>query len=302
MNIIKKFIYNIKKNHFKKKLTNKLGIVIEYDNKIICYVRKNNLMVKNNSIEINCYGLDKSKINLLNKYDLNKPICYMFDGIDINQVLLRINGYDNCEVVFLKCNFENIYALNINIKGKCKIEDSYIKSSYFQKIYADELMIKNIDKDKIKITENNSNIILNSKKIDIIDSNLGNIKNNMLLTATDNLNVKNSKIFGKKIDIDAKNIDIDGLLTANDRVNIVSKNISPININSPVIIFNNKNFFNKKRNIVLNQYTDDLSLKRLELVNLLKKLRNQCETINARKKIEYQKELNHQTVNKTLKK
>ena len=59
---------------------------------------------------------------------------------------------------------------------------------------------------------------------------------------------------------------------------------------------------NEKKSVVFKKITEPLALKRLELVNLLKKVKTQCENINSEKVLEYQEELNVQQVSKVLKK
>lgn len=52
----------------------------------------------------------------------------------------------------------------------------------------------------------------------------------------------------------------------------------------------------------IKKITEPLSLKRLELVNILKKVKTQCENINEEKVLEYEEQINVQPVSKVLKK
>ena len=79
-------------------------------------------------------------------------------------------------------------------------------------------------------------------------------------------------------------------------------NFNSININAPTIVLNGEETSNEKKSVVLKKITEPLSLKRLELVNLLKKVKTQCENINEEKVLEYEEQINVQPVSKVLKK
>ena len=91
-------------------------------------------------------------------------------------------------------------------------------------------------------------------------------------------------------------------LIATDKVNLQIDTFDSININAPTIVLNGEEISNEKKSVVFKKITEPLALKRLELVNLLKKVKTQCENINSEKVLEYQEELNVQQVSKVLKK
>ena len=98
------------------------------------------------------------------------------------------------------------------------------------------------------------------------------------------------------------NADEKSSLTATDKVNLQTDNFNSININAPTIVLNGEETSNEKKSVVLKKITEPLSLKRLELVNLLKKIKTQCENINEKKVLEYEEQLSVQPVSKVLKK
>ena len=90
-------------------------------------------------------------------------------------------------------------------------------------------------------------------------------------------------------------------LTATDKVTLKTNDFNPININAPIIVLNGEEIANEKETVVFKKITDPLSLKRLELVNLLKRVKNECESINLEKVSEYKEELDVQPISKVLK-
>ena len=68
-----------------------------------------------------------------------------------------------------------------------------------------------------------------------------------------------------------------------------------------LIVLNGEEIANEKETVVLKKINDPLSLKRLELVNLLKRVKNECESINSKKVSEYKEELDVQPISKVLK-
>ena len=143
-------------------------------------------------------------------------------------------------------------------------------------------------------------------KIDVIDSNVGNKKKNIKVsfTATNGLNIANSSITGKEVECESSviNVDESSSLTATDKVALKANDFNPININAPIIVLNGEEIANEKETVVFKKITDPLLLKRLELVNLLKRVKNECESINSEKVSEYKEELDVQPISKVLKK
>lgn len=59
MNRFKKTLYGIARNYAKNYLTGNLGKVVEDDEKITCYVKRNKVKKKNYNYTIACFGIGK---------------------------------------------------------------------------------------------------------------------------------------------------------------------------------------------------------------------------------------------------
>lgn len=236
----------------------------------------------------------------MKKSNLNKPILYVIENINFDKHVL-IFGYNNCEVIIKNCNFE--YGAYVWINGKCTIEDSSIKEflSYLS-IGADDLTIKNIN-----LKNFGSNVgFYADNVINIIDSNIGSKKEktNISIMAVNGINLANSKIEGSKINCKTKYIESDknSTLIATDNLDLNRDNFNQLNIESPFITYNGKSLINNRRKIVLYKNDSPLRMKRLEFLEVLKKLKNKCALLNNRKIEETKKELDNQAIVKILKK
>ncbi len=88
-----------------------LGTVVETSDKLICYVNKNKFKKFQNKFY--CYGINKSNLELANMYNLNKPICYLFDNINMDNKMLVIHGYNNVEVMITNSDLKNLIQIFI---------------------------------------------------------------------------------------------------------------------------------------------------------------------------------------------
>ena len=181
MNRIKKALYDLARNDAKKYLTNNLGIVVEEDDRLICYVEKSRVKKKNYRYTIACLGIGKEKYRkeMAKKFQLDKPICYVIDGLELKRNNVYIFGYDDCEVIIKNCNFELNYFIHIHVNGKCTLDNTDIKPFSHLSINANELIIKNIRDNQIEILDSKSNIGFGANRIDVIDSNIGSKKKNI---------------------------------------------------------------------------------------------------------------------------
>ena len=312
MNKIKKALYNITRIYAKRYLTGNLGKVVEDNQKLTCYVKRSKFKKKDNDYTIGCFGIGDGCFGIREKqkkiadaYKLNKPICYVIDGIELKKYKVYIFGSDDCEVIIRNCNFES--DLSIRINGKCILDNTSIK--FFNDLYigAVELMIKNFNSDQIEVISPRAYIRFGANdKINLINSNIGDKKKNIQVSfdATNELDIVNSSICGKEVECRSNKIDADNnsIITATNRVMLKTDSFDSINIDAPTIALNEEEFRNEKNSVVLKKVTDPLSIKRLELVNILKKVKAECETTNLQKTLFFQKGLNSQSVEKVLKK
>lgn len=281
MNKFKKALYDVTRIYAKNYLTGNLGKVVEDDEKITCYVKKSKVKKKDHNYTIACFGIgkDEDRKKIAKAYKLDKPICYVIDGLELKKHKVYIFGYNDCEVIIKNCSFG--LNLCVHVNGKCKLDNTDIKTFSYLSISAND-------------------------KIDVIDSNVGNKKKNIKVsfTATNGLNITNSNITGKEVECESSviNVDESSSLTATDKVDLKTNDFNPININAPIIVLNGEEIANEKETDVLKKITDSLLLKRLELVNLLKRVKNEYESINSEKVSEYKEELDVQPISKVLKK
>jgi hypothetical protein len=100
-----------------------------------------------------------------------------------------------------------------------------------------------MDSSKIGTINPKADILFAAKdKIEVIDSNIGNQKENIIITlrATNKLNLINSNIVGNKLECKSNEITTDkqSSLVAVDKIILQINNFNPININAPTIVLN----------------------------------------------------------------
>ncbi len=299
MNIerITKSIYNAARNYVKRYLTGNLGTVVEEDDKLVCYVNKKKFSKTDYRYILNCYGIGEENLNVASSYNLNKPICYVIEDVKLRERLVHINGFDNCEIIIKNCNFG--LGLHVNVEGKCTLENNEITFDKFLLVKANDLVVKNMN--KCHILDYKPHIIfLSYNQIDVINSNIGEEYANFSIQAKNSLNIANSQIVGKEIDCVSKNITFDekSSLKASNTLTIAGDRYQLNNISAPVINVNGEEVVNVKQTVIVNSINDSLTLKRLVLLNQLKKIRDKCKTNNLNKEINYKIELNSQPIGK----
>lgn len=306
MNKFKKILYDVTRPYAKNYLTGNLGNVVEDEEKLTCYVKRSKVKKKDYNYTIACFGIgeNEDRKKIAKAYKLDKPICYVIDGLEFKKHQVYVFGYNDCEVIIKNCSFG--LDLCVHVNGKCTLDNTDIKTFSYLSISANELVIKNMSSDQIEVIGSKSHIGFGANdKIDVIDSNVGNKKKNIRVsfTATNGLNISNSSIIGKEVECESSiiNVDENSSLAASDKVDLKTNDFNPINIDAPIIVLNGEKLVNNKGKVVFRKITDSLELKRLELVNLLRKVKTECEKINSEKVSEYQEELTVQPISKTLK-
>lgn len=306
MNKLKKALYNITRPYARMCLTYDLGKVVEDDEKITCYIKKSKIIKKDRNCIISCFGIgeNEKRKKFAKAFNLDKRICYVIDGIDLRKYQVYIFGHDNCEIIIRNCNLG--LGSSIWVDGKCTLDNTNIITLSSLSISAKDLVIKNMNKDQIKSFVSSSSICFDAdNRIDVIDSNIGNQNEDVTisLASTNELNIINSKIAGKIVNCKSSTINTDekSSLTATDRINLQTDELSKIKMETPTVVLNGKEMINKNKKVVLEKVTEPLELKRIELINLLKKIKNKCEIINSKRVLQYQEELGIQPISKVLK-
>ena len=286
-------------------LTNNLGEVIEDDEKITCYVKKNKLLESGEySYDIDCLGIgnDDYRKKIAKAYNLDKPICYVIDGLELDGKLTIFSG--SCEVIIKNCSFD--LGLFVIAGGKFTLDNTYINIFNYLSIHANELVIKNMRSEQLKdISRDREPMITfdSNSKLDLIDSNIGNNKQRFRFCAKDTLNIVNSNVTGQEIECESSKINADkkSSLTASNIVSLKTGDFNSLNITAPVITLNGEELVIEKGKCVFRKSTDSLELRRSELISLLKKLKNRCESINTKKVSKYKEMQDAKPIRKILK-
>lgn len=311
MNILKKNLYNIIRNYLKKYFTGNLGKVIEEDDRLVCYVKKSKCKRNKYNYTISCFGIMEKDKKLANAYKLNKPICYIIDGIESERKRVYVFGYSNngdseCEVIVKNCRFN--WDANIHVNGKCTLDNTYIRAFHSLSIGAKDLIIKNMNLDhKMKLAGSEYHISIGAKESLIITwSNIGEIYDTVKvdLISDNQLYIFNSSVMGNEIKIKSPLIETNEVtsIVALEHTDIETDEFEKLNIDSPITIFNGKDISEYGKTIELGKNNDPLKNKRLELLEVLKNIRNNCTKTTDEIAENYKNNLNNQPVSKVLKK
>ncbi len=305
MNTFKKKIYNICRNYLKRKFTGNLGKVVEEEDKLVCYVKKKKLK-KYKTKYIICYGITEKNQKLASSFKLNKPICYIIDGIKSEKTAVCISGHKGCEVIVRNCKFN--LGLDITVSGKCTLENTFISSFHLLSIGAKEMIIKNMNINQgMKLAGTSLHIKIGAdKNLTIIDSNIGEkIKSvNVDIISEKKLDVINSKIIGNNINVRSPIIEFDdsSSFIALRYANIKIDDFKKLNVESPFTIFNGKHISKYDKKIQLEKVDNPLKNERLKFLDVLKQISNNCTQINEQRTEDYKDTLNNQSVSKVLNK
>ena len=288
MKILKKALRKILltttiRNIIKKYLVGNLGKIVEEDDKLICYVKKNKIKKEKYEYSIICNGIEDKE--LAKTYNLDKPVYYVIEGINITDKKVYIYNYHNedCNIAIKNCNFE--FGFGIQAKCDCTLDNNHIRAFYLLMIDTKNLTIKNMDlTNEVALAGADLSIKLGAaENINLINANIGKEKERteVSMIAYKNIELINSTVNGKKVECDAKQqiiTDDNSSLNATDKIILKTDNIDKINISCNTLVYND-NVIEQEENIVgtIEYKDDDLTNKRLELINLLKNLKDICE-------------------------
>ena len=306
MGTFKKKLCNIFRNYLKKHFTGNLGRVVEEEDKLVCYVKKRKCKREKYNYIISCFGITEKGQKLASDFKLNKPICYIIDGIKSERKNVYIFGYNDCEIIVRNCKFN--WGLDIRVNGKCTLESTFIREFHLLLISAKEMIIKNMNiNHEMKLAGSNLEIRIGaSKKLSIADSNIGEKFDTVEVNViSDNeLNMTNSKIMGNEIKVKSSTteIDDDSSFIALKNANIEIDDFKKLNIDSPSTTFNGKDISEYGKTIKLEKVDDPLKNERLEFLEVLKQVRNNCTENNDEMEKDYKNSLNNKPVSKVLEK
>ena len=279
--------YNAMREFAKRIIIGNLGKVVEEEDKIICYVKK--FTKQNGSYVIACRGINNKNKDLVEKYNLNKPIYYVIDNFKTKYNNVHVFGYDNVDIIIKNSEFN--FGFDLQTNGNCELDNVLIKEIYVSQLCANQLNLKKVN---IISCFSEIHLILESNKnINIIDSVIGDNKVNIDMECKEKINIIDSKINGKYISCNSPKMIINdkSLINSELSLNIETDDFDKINIMSPLLIYNKNVFLPEEEKVILEKINNHLKLNRLQLIEVLKEIKNECE-----------ESLYSQSVSKVLKK
>lgn len=275
---------------FLKQVISNIGTIEEKEDCIICYV-KQELLEKNGKrvfYELHCNGMntiyDKSR-ELVDYFKLNKPVYYIFDGINFDTVVNISSLFAN--IIFKNCTFNIgircLFANSITFKNNkynCWTEfKDYGNAFLYGKI--NNLRIEHeqfINNPEFHNFDNNFGINVETNKISIVCSNIQAGNNGQINVKANETVLQYSKMIAPEIYLDSDSIFFGkSLLKAENGIIIENKNcecnteVGFYNVDSPYTVYNGAE--------ITTDYDDknkELKENRLKLVKTLKNVINKC--------------------------
>lgn len=315
MNKLKKktlwIVYKVAKNVYITDKFSKYGKVVETDDKIIVKVTQHKFNKRlRNDFALYCTGFSKSDEETLGKIEELKPIVYEFDNITF-----PIHGAHvlsgNADIVFKNCTFQNDLKLscekvtfqnnkylkwhgrNQMITGSIKeliMNGEFFINSYENKDYGKQKFGISVYGDKIQIIDT----VLEAESIGQID------------LCFNESYIENSFITGPEVFIDSKSIVSEKSAIRAEKSIMIDNENKDFNYDlaAPVIVYNNEYLRTNnedKKEVIRNSEDTELDIKRKELINVLKNLKNYCLEINNQKAAKIKESLNNKPISKILK-
>lgn len=292
-------INSLIREYIKKQLTGNLGEIVEEDDKIVCYVKKEKCKKKDNQYTINCPGTNAKNIEIVEKYNLNKPICYIFKDLEFRGEQVCIFNPYHCDIVIKNCVFN--YGLNISSNGKVILDNTFIQTIDSLSIGAKQIILKSMNIKnyfrgiKLKIS------LYAGEQIQISDSYIGRQKEqtDICLSSSWAICLDGTKLCGDNITCETNNFKATkSSIEAQDNVYMSLGSCDSINITSPKIILNNNDIEVENNQALIS--TNPLMIKRFELLWLLKQIKDKCNQTNQCLVSNYNNQLNNESISKTL--
>ena len=299
-------VYKVAKKFYIRDKFSKYGKVVETDDEIIIKVNQHKCnKALHKDFALYCTGFSKSDEDTLGKIEELKPIVYEFDNITFPiQGAHVLSG--NADIIFSNCTFQNDLKLSC---GKVTFQNNkYLKwygnhqmitgsvkelimsgedfvNSYENKDYGKQKFGISIDGDKLKII----NSVLEAESL----GQIGLYFNESY--------IENSFITATEVFIDSKSIVSDhvgiyaekGIIVDNENRDFTG------NLVAPVVVYNNE--YLRTSNEDKKEVDTELDIKRKELINVLKNLKNYCLDINNQKADKVRDSLNNKPISKILK-
>lgn len=294
-----------------REATGNLGFIIETEDKIICYIKKENCHYERypcyqKEYVINLGDYKKRYKELVEEYGLDKEIVYVLDGLTFRgNEAIKIYGAKNIELEIKNCEFGG--ELHIDYFRKCTIKNTNIRNREERGFFIDSMDLEingvNIGENKnladnVRIYANNSIKIINSKIIandcfiGFCDTNQINIENSTFEVKKD-IEIESTKLYTKSSSIISS---ISTWISTKD-----FNYLSGLIINALYIYTNREKFVNEnsKTPIFLKSLTD-LDEKRKILLRQLKEFNDKIIKKREEKLSLVESNYNEQSVGKVL--
>ncbi len=312
-------VYNEARQLYLKKSICNIGKIVEEEDKIICYVDQKSIdRYKGNN------PLYKLRLNGMNQvtegiketvenFRLNKPVYYIFDGIEFSTGLEITSLWSN--VIFRNCTFDKNIGIiwgdeitfennkytdhcDVYFYGKCFltadrvnkltfINDNFVNSYDFKK-YGDARFGMQIDVKEIEFI---------NTKVDAEYPATINIK-------AERTRIEKSELKANEVYVDSQSIDFaDSSVIAQNGVMIVNANCDFVGkVQAPIVFYNGTDLANNTSDTHM-VTEDEATLKeaRQNLIEKLRNLSNYCQQLNNNRVQCIQDKFNSQTIVKTLK-
>lgn len=231
----------------------RLGKIVEEDDKIIVYATQElvNKNGKNVYYELMCNGMnthyEKSR-NIVEKYKLNKPVYFIFNGIVFDRFTRLSSRFGN--VIFINCTFTNglkvTYADNITLENNTYINwtDFYGYGNSFLYGDIDELTIINdkfVNSDNLEqYFKTKFGINISANKVNIINSTVQAESQGQINIRAKEISLVDSTINGPEVYIESESIKSgDSVLTSENGIMIENKNEDFTgDVQAPIVIYN----------------------------------------------------------------
>lgn len=286
---IKKYVYEKVRESIKKDLTGHMGKCEETDEILYCYVSKHKI-----KDTIKLLGINKDNIELAKQYNLNKPIVYIIEDMNF-KTNISILG-NNCTIRINNCNF--YYGLHCdNVNGDSIIQYITFNFGFINSISASNLII---DKSAFSGHGNYYIAINAEKRLEINDSYISTNKGDIYL-GSEELYLKSSPIQGAKVEITSHNIKTSNSeIGGKELIKIYNRKPLASLEEAPVSDFQSENIYSN--DVILKTPNTPLEIKRLELINALKKVLAKCEDNKVAAMARCENSLNAKSIARTLKK
>lgn len=334
MDLVKSVLKKVLRKILIKENITKLGKIVEDEDKFVCFVNKHKLELSN-KINKNEYMKefvlrsfwigDEEGRRMMRRCELDKPVYYIFDGIEFNKAI-EVHGLPNTFIVFKNCIFkENIYlfyADNVIFENN----KYYNRGSLYKKAHTfieSRMKVNNLKfiNDNFKnfdVDHHPSFFGMDVKvgNLEIIDTKIEIINNITYLgremfpnrgginVKADNVTINNSSIDVAEVYIDSDDVNIDSKssIKASGGILIEDKSgdIECFNVDSPYFVYNGVEYINRDNvNVCLEKV--ELQRERQQLVRTMGNILKVCVNTNEKEIDEIRSSLNSKSLRRVLK-